>query len=70
MNSVDDIFMRVTLDRVDRQYHNDLYQKIHAIAKDIDANCPDSAEKTLAFRALHQALMHSGSALSKKNKYK
>lgn len=68
--AIDDIFNRVTFDGDDRQYHYDLYTKVKAFAKEIDANCPDCAEKTLAFRSLHLALMHVGSAIGKKDKYK
>lgn len=70
MSAIDEIFTRVTFDGDDRQYHYDLYVKMTNLAKEIDANCPDCAEKTLAFRALHLALMHVGSALAKKHKYK
>lgn len=70
MSIVNDIFNRVTFDGDDRQYHYDLYTKVKSLASEIDANCPECAEKTLAFRALHLALMHVGSALAKKDKYK
>jgi hypothetical protein len=60
----------VTFDGDDRQYHYDLYTKVKALALDIDGHCPECAEKTLAFRALHLALMHVGNALAKKDKYK
>lgn len=66
---VDQIFTRVTFDSDDRQYHYDLYNKVKDLANEIDANAPDCAEKTLAFRALHLALMHVGAALAKKAKY-
>ena len=67
---VDDIFSRVTFDGDDRQFHYDLYNKVKAIAVEIDQNAPECAEKTLAFRALHLALMHTGAAIGKKDKYK
>ncbi len=70
MSVVNDIFNRVTFDGEDRQYHYDLYNKVKGLAAEIDANAPECAEKTLAFRALHLALMHVGSALAKKAKYK
>lgn len=70
MSIVNDIFERVTFDDDDRQYHYDLYTKVKALANEIDANAPDCAEKTLAFRALHLALMHVGSAIAKKTKYR
>jgi len=68
--ALDDIFNRVTFDGDDRQYHYDLYTKVKALAEDIDRNAPDCADKTLAFRSLHLALMHVGSAIGKKDKYK
>jgi len=70
MSVVDDIFARVTFDGDDRQYYYDLGTKVKNVARDIDANCPDCAEKTLAFRALHLALMHVEGAIAKKHKYK
>ena len=70
MSIVNDLFNRVTFDGEDRQYHFDLSNKVKALAHDIDKNCPESAEKTLAFRALHLALMHVGCAIGKKDKYK
>jgi hypothetical protein len=68
--AIDDIFNRVTFDGDDRQYHYDLYVKVKALAEEIDRNAPDCDEKTLAFRSLHLALMHVGSAFGKKDKYK
>ncbi len=68
--TLDDIFNRVTFEDDDRQYHYDLYVKVKALAEDLDRNAPDCAEKTLAFRALHLALMHAGCALGKKDKYR
>lgn len=70
MSLVNDIFHRIVFDQEDRDYHFDLYNKVKEIAADIDNKCPDSAEKTLAFRAFHLALMHVGAALSKQEKYK
>lgn len=70
MSLVNDIFTRVTFDADDRQYHYDLYNKVKALANEINANCPECAEKTLAFRSLHLALMHVGSAIAKKEKYR
>lgn len=70
MSVIDDIFTRVTFDGDDRQFHYDLYNKVKSIAQEIDQNTPECAEKTLAFRALHLALMHAGSALAKKPKYR
>jgi hypothetical protein len=63
---IDDIFNRVTFDEVDRALHYALYESVKDIASVMDVNAPESAEKTLAFRALHLALMHYGSALAKK----
>lgn len=68
--ALDDIFNRVTFDGDDRQYHYDLYLKVKTLAEEMDRNAPDCAEKTLAFRSLHLALMHFGCAISKKDKYK
>lgn len=65
-----EIFNRVTFDGEDRQFHYDLYEKVKVLAFEIDMACPDCADKTLAFRSLHLALMHVGSAISKKDKYK
>ena len=70
MSVVNDIFTRVTFDGDDRQYHYDLYNKVMGIAHEIDKSVPDCADKTLAFRALHLALMHVGCAIGKKDKYK
>ena len=70
MSEINEIFTRVTFDGPDRQYHYDLYNKVKSLAEEIDKNAPDCAEKTLAFRALHLALMHVGSAIAKKDKYK
>lgn len=67
---VADIFNRVTFDGDDRQYHYDLYNKVKELANDIDKNCPNCADKTLSFRALHLALMHAGAAIGKKEKYR
>lgn len=68
--AIDSIFNQVTFDGADKQYHYDLTTKIKALALDIDKNVPDCAEKTLAFRALHLAVMHTGCAITKKDKYK
>lgn len=67
---VEDIFARVTFDAEDRQYHYDLYNKVKQLAHEMDKSAPECADKTLAFRALHLALMHMGSAIAKKDKYK
>lgn len=66
---VNDIFSRAVFDEVDISLHSFLYEKIKEIACLMDANAPESEEKTLAFRALHLALMHYGSALTKKYTY-
>lgn len=63
---VNEIFGRVTFDEEDRKLHCALYNQIKDLAHVMDANAPESAEKTLTFRALHLALMHYGTALSKK----
>lgn len=70
MTDLNTIFTRVTFDGDDRQYHHDLCSKIKTLAADIDANCPNCTDKTLAFNALHLALMHTGAALGQKLKYK
>lgn len=70
MSVVDEIFDRVVFDDADRAYHSELYEKVKELAKDIDANTPNCAEKALAFRALHLGLMHVGAALAKHQKYK
>ncbi len=63
---INEIFNRVTFDEADRALHYALYSSIKEIAETMDVNAPESAEKTLAFRSLHLALMHYGSALAKK----
>lgn len=68
--TIDEIFKRVNFDGDDRQYHYDLYTKIKTLAEEMDKNAPDCPDKTLSFRALHLALMHFGSAIAKKDKYK
>lgn len=70
MSCLGDIFERVTFDEEDRQLHSELYSDVKGIAKKMDEKAKDCAEKTLAFRALHLALMHFGAALSKADKYK
>lgn len=70
MSMVDEIFKRVTFDEHDREIHQLAREAIRIIAETMDNTAPDCAEKILAFRALHVALMHYGSALSKKDKYK
>lgn len=70
MSIVHDIFNRIIFDQEDRDYHFKLYEKVKEFASEIDAKCPDSAEKTLAFRAFHLGLMHVGAALAKQEKYK
>lgn len=70
MKLVDDIFNRVVFDAEDRAYHFDLYARVKELASDFDSKCPDSADKTLAFRSLHLSLMHMGAALAKQDKYK
>lgn len=69
MSMVDDIFNRVVFDKDDRAYHFELYNTVKEIANGIDERCPNSPDKTLAFRALHLALMHVGAALAKADKY-
>lgn len=67
---INDIFNRVVFDEADRALHFALYNQMREIAETMDVNAPESADKTLAFRSMHLALMHYGSALSKKDKYK
>lgn len=69
-NLVDEIFDRIVFDTEDRAYHFELYAKVKELARDIDSKAPNCAEKTLAFRAMHLALMHVGAALAKQDKYK
>ena len=69
MSIVNDIFRQVDFDGEDRQYHYDLFNKFKALALDIDKHAPESAEKTLVFRALHLAFMHAGTAMAKNHKY-
>jgi hypothetical protein len=69
MDAIDSIFNRVTFDKEHRAFHYELYDKVKAIAREIDEQCPNSADKTLAFRSLHLALMHAGAALSRHEKY-
>lgn len=70
MSLVEDMFERVKFDAIDINLHDAAYGAIKQIAKIMDAGAPDCADKTLALRALHLALMHFGSALSKNEKYK
>ena len=67
---VDDIFKRTIFDECDRALHAALYNQMKELAKVMDVNAPECADKTLAFRAMHLSLMHYGAALSKKEKYK
>jgi len=69
MSLVDDIFDRHTFDEHDRKIHQSFYSAVKDIAVMMDDETPNCAEKTLAFRALHLALMHFGSALAKNDKY-
>ena len=69
MSLVDEIFRRVQFDTSDVQVHNRAYSAVKEIAEIMDSTAVDCAEKTLAFRALHVALMHFGAALSKNPKY-
>ena len=70
MSILNDIFNRVVFDDQDRQIHKTAYDDIASIANGMNEAAPDSPDKTLAFRALHLALMHFGAALSRHPKYK
>lgn len=70
MSLVDDIFDRVKLDEKDSRVHNSAYDSVNQIAKVMDEVAPDCDDKTLAFRALHSALMHFGAALTHQSKYR
>lgn len=70
MSVLDEIFNRVVFDEADRAIHKESYAAVKQIAGVMDEVAPDCAEKTLAFRALHLALMHFGAALAKNVKYK
>jgi hypothetical protein len=70
MSMIDDIFNRVVFDEEDRNVHRESYVDLKEIARKMDASAPDGPDKTLAFRALHLALMHFGAALSRHPKYK
>lgn len=70
MSMVDEIFNRVMFDDTDRAIHTECYAAVKQIAQVIDETTPDCDDKTLAFRALHLALMHYGAALAKQDKYK
>jgi hypothetical protein len=70
MSLVEEIFNRVVFDKEDRDYHFSLYNAVKELANGINEKCPDSPEKTLAFRAFHLGLMHVGAALAKHEKYK
>lgn len=67
---INDIFNRVKFDEIDRDMHSFLYNKFKQIAELMDDKAPECEDKTLAFKAMHLSLMHYGSALSKKDKYK
>jgi hypothetical protein len=70
MSLVEDMFERVKFDSLDINLHNSAYDAVKEIANIMDVAAPNCAEKTLALRALHLALMHFGTALSKHEKYK
>lgn len=70
MSTINDIFDRVTFDETDRAVHKESYAAVKQIAQVMDEVAPDCDDKTLAFRALHLALMHFGAALSRQEKYK
>ena len=70
MSLVNDIFDRVKFDTKDISVHNAAYDAVKQIAGVMCEAAPACAETTLALRALHLALMHFGTALSKQDKYK
>ncbi len=69
MDAIDSIFNRVTFDKDDRAFHYEFYEKVKSLARELDERCPNSADKTLAFRSFHLSLMHAGAALSRHEKY-
>lgn len=69
LDQVNEIFNRVVFDEGDRKVHQTAYNDVKLIAACMDAAAPDGPDKTLAFRALHLALMHFGAALSRHKKY-
>lgn len=69
MNLVNDIFDRVVFDKFDGALYKESHSAIKQIAQVMNKVAPDCDEKTLAFRALHLALMHFGAALTKQDKY-
>ena len=66
---IENIFNRVVFDEDDRKIHKAAYLDVKEVAERMDGCIVDSPEKTLVFRALHLALMHFGTALSKHPKY-
>lgn len=71
MSIVNDIFIHAPdFDGGDRQFHHDLFNRIKAIANDINQHSPRCEEATLAIRALHLALLHTECAIAKKDKYR
>jgi len=70
LEQVNEIFNRVVFDESDRKLHQTAYKDVKLIAECMDAAAPDGPDKTLAFRALHLALMHFGAAISRHKKYK
>lgn len=70
MSLVDEMFSRVKFDQTDIGVHNAAYDAVRQIAHTMCQAAPACAETTLALRALHLALMHFGTALSKGEKYK
>ncbi len=69
MSIIDEIFNRVVFDEEDRSTHKAAYADIEEIAERMLAAAPKGPDLTLAFRALHLALMHFGAALSRHPKY-
>lgn len=70
MSLVDEIFHRVYFDQMDKEIHSSAYEMVKKVAQFMDESSPGCAEKTLALRALHLAVMHFGTALAKNEKYK
>lgn len=71
MSLVNEIFNnRIKFDSTDVIIHDSAYAAVKEIAQIMDESAPSCAEKTLALRSLHLALMHFGTALAKGEKYK
>lgn len=66
---INDIFARVVFTEEDRALHKNMYSQIKNFALEHNEAIPECAEKTLALRSLHSALMYFGAAIAKKEIY-